>query len=212
LNPRRQRNDSDRQPPAWIAAAAVAGAATLLTLGATASGCGAETDTVPAGDGGASSDASGEPADGGDSSTPSSSGGQDADGAPRGGCTTDADCNEDPTVDTLWGKCFRGACFCNGDRHLQPSGKCAPKVPAACGDQGGHCLQEATCSNGEIGGTQLANMGCGDFVAAVCCFAPAACRGPDFVCCANGRGERPVVCENGWRTCAEGDDPAQVCR
>lgn len=187
----------------------------LALLLAVAVGCGT-TATVTA-PGGGGPDGGSDPDDGGatgsgetlpsgeDAGTP-----VDAEAGAGPGCLADKDCNEDPAVSALWGTCFRGICVCKPGFHVQPSGRCSPKLPADCRQSGGACKQEpASCAPGAIEGSDPTNMSCGDLIAAVCCFAR--CKGPEFVCC-GPTGVQPVVCESGWRTCTNGDRATTACR
>ncbi len=117
-------------------------------------------------------------------------------------CKTDADCNGDPQVSSLEGSCFQGICICRSGLHVQPNGKCSKTLPTDCMSSAGKCVQNpATCPGGLSEGSQEVNMTCGDLVAAVCCFDPTTCIGPQFTCCAPNDAAHAAVCESGYRTC-----------
>lgn len=126
-------------------------------------------------------------------------------------CTTDLDCNGDSTVSTLQGTCQLGLCMCNAGFVVQPSGACGSALAPSCSQQAGTCKQDpAACPTGEFEGEQGTNMSCGDLVAAVCCFDPAACRGIVVACVAPDAGGRSKpLCVNGWRTCPPGTTPTK---
>ncbi len=46
----------------------------------------------------------------------------------RSPCTSDQNCNRDPSVSALWGHCVKdqGVCECNAGFELHPSGYCQP--------------------------------------------------------------------------------------
>lgn len=119
-------------------------------------------------------------------------------------CVTDQDCNENATMSALMGSCFEGMCMCNAPYHVQPNGKCGSALPPDCQSSGGSCRQEpAQCESGELEGNADANMSCGDFVPAVCCYAKVQCKTTvDFVCCGASTQPYEPNCVNGWRTCA----------
>jgi hypothetical protein len=117
-------------------------------------------------------------------------------------CTTDKDCNGDPSVSSLWGKCFYGLCMCKQGFTVQPDGKCGTKAAPDCKGQGGTCRQEpATCQAGELASGMDVDMSCGDFIPAVCCQKAGSCKGIDFVCCMPNDAIEPPICVNGWKTC-----------
>jgi hypothetical protein len=112
-------------------------------------------------------------------------------------CKTSPDCHS--------GTCFEGICVCDAGSFIQPDGTCGPTPPLACMDQGGTCLSNViTCPSMQLVGSADANKSCGDFIAAVCCFQPATCKGPsDLLCCVSDSPRQPI-CTNGWRTCPTG--------
>jgi len=122
-------------------------------------------------------------------------------------CVNHQDCNPSPEISALHGECFHGICVCNIGT-VQPNGKCGSAV-TECKTQGGTCHQmPATCPTGKVESDQPTNMTCGDFVAAVCCHDPSACKGPsingkpvDFTCCGPAGGGHAPICANGWKTC-----------
>ena len=123
-------------------------------------------------------------------------------------CKTDPDCNGDPQVSSLEGSCYQGICICRSGLHVQPDGKCSKTLPTPCTSSAGKCVQNpATCQAGLLEGSLYVNMTCGDFVAAVCCFDPASCIGPQFTCCGPTDAVHAAVCESGYRTCPAGYTP-----
>lgn len=132
-------------------------------------------------------------------------------------CTIDAECNPSPTISTLYGSCFQGICVCKTGYHVQPNGKCAPAVPGDCKSQGGSCVTIAGCATGQVEGTAAANLSCGDFAPAVCCYRqdtqPSQCKGPSadsFQCCAPNDASHLPVCESGWITCPADHAPVKA--
>lgn len=131
-----------------------------------------------------------------------------------GACTGDPDCNENPAMSSLSGKCFFGVCMCNIGLYVQPNGKCGKTEPGGCTTSGGKCRQTpATCQAGELPGALPTNMSCGDFVEAVCCFPGAGCKAPtkaganvDFKCCMPNDAIEDPICVNGWKVCPQGGD------
>jgi hypothetical protein len=75
----------------------------------------------------------------------SSDGGPDS-GAGGGGarCTSDPECNENPAVSALRGRCTNGTCVCNSDVVATANGKCGDPVvdagPFDCVAKGGLCV------------------------------------------------------------------------
>lgn len=103
----------------------------------------------------------------------------EAGGGGAGVCATDPDCNDDPKMSAIAGTCFHGICVCNFSFYVQTSGKCG-STPPVCGPLG-TCHQEpAECPAGTMRSNETTNMSCGDFVAAVCCYDTATCKGPDI--------------------------------
>ncbi len=178
---------------------------------------GNDASTSSSGAAASSSGAANTSSSGGASSSSSSSGSTDAgtdaesQSDASASCTTDLDCNGDSTVSTLQGTCQLGLCMCNAGFVVQPSGACGSALAPSCSQQAGTCKQDpATCPTGEFEGEQGTNMSCGDLVAAVCCFDPAACRGIVVACVAPGGGGRSKpLCVNGWRTCPPGTTPTK---
>lgn len=126
-------------------------------------------------------------------------------------CTTDPDCNDDPSVSALHGGCFMGVCICKNGFFVQPNGKCGPTKPASCPSSGGTCRQmPAQCNAGELETHfDTSQESCGDLIAAVCCVPTASCKAPiDLVCCGASTTEYEPSCVNGWKTCgASGPTP-----
>jgi hypothetical protein len=139
-------------------------------------------------------------------------------------CMDHADCNDDPSVDALFGQCWRpvgspvtspGSCLCRVGRWLQPSGKCGATAPAeSCAALGATCTSWPTCSTGgghRQGGTVAAGS-CATSGATeppVCCVASSACRSTKITSCYR-RGTDAAytpVCFGGWLTCEPGDSP-----
>lgn len=120
-------------------------------------------------------------------------------------CATDQECNDDPAISSLAGRCFAGLCFCLPSFYVQKSGRCGSGVPPACVEQGGECQGSATCSAGTMEGIVPPNQACGDAGTAVCCLPDATCRGHSaFICCSVDSVAHAPVCVNGWRTCPHG--------
>lgn len=133
-------------------------------------------------------------------------------------CYSDKDCNSDPSVSALWGRCFYGVCTCTKGYSVQANGKCAATPPPDCPAQSGTCRQQpATCHSDElVVGTPAGDMSCGDVVPAVCCQKTSACKGPareipgggyspvDMVCCTSSGTAQPPICVNGFETCDAG--------
>jgi hypothetical protein len=119
-------------------------------------------------------------------------------------CTTDAECNEDPSVSSLRGECFHGTCVCQAPYHVQPSGKCAETPPPNCPASGGTCRQvPAECQATELAGSADMHLSCGDETPALCCVPTASCKASvDFVCCGASASPYEPSCVNGWKTCA----------
>ena len=88
--------------------------------------------------------------------------------APVPVCFNDQQCNGDPSVSALWGKCFYGVCMCNAGYTVQPSGKCHTPPPPECATQKGTCRQmPAECLADELGSGPETEMSCGDLIAAM---------------------------------------------
>lgn len=173
--------------------------------------CGGNVSTVPGtgddagGGGGAADGATGPGTPGLDAAI------RDGQPPPRDGavavCKTDPDCNGVPEISSLLGRCFQGICICNDGFHVQPDGKCSKTLPVPC-TPSGKCVQNpATCPGGLLEGSLYVNMTCGDLVAAVCCFDPATCIGPQFTCCGPTDAAHAPICESGYRTCPSGFTP-----
>jgi len=147
--------------------------------------------------------------------TPPDAGSNSDGGPPPGGvCGKDQDCNDDQSVNTLWGSCFMGQCFCKSGNSIQPNGKCAPGNPPSCtaGNSPGTCRQTpAECQQGEMEGSYWSTMTCGDVIAAVCCYEKAKCTSFfDVVCCGASSTPYEPVCVNGWKTCDPGAPTPRV--
>lgn len=140
---------------------------------------------------------------------------------PDKACSTDLDCNGDPSVSAQWGKCFYGVCMCMQGLTVQANGKCNTTPAPDCPTQGGTCRQQpASCNSDElVVGTPPGDMSCGDVVEAVCCEKSASCKGPhdgssggnggavDFACCGPTDQVMQPQCVNGWQTCPAGWAP-----
>lgn len=105
--------------------------------------------------------------------------GSDASSAAAGGCTSDSQCNTDPTISSLLGTCTNGACVCKTGIPRTVGGTCGAEdgsIPSDCEAKGGKCFglgggppppsnyrpatpDEATCGSypGTQGGT---DQGC----------------------------------------------------
>lgn len=107
--------------------------ASLIAIAFTAA-CGASTtsDSTAASDAGSGSEASSDAA----------TSGADASVTPGGVCTTDADCNGDPTMSSLAGKCDAGRCRCRTGLTIIPGGRCGTK------GSGISCTQKSDCHEG----------------------------------------------------------------
>jgi hypothetical protein len=75
--------------------------------------------------------------------------------SPTGGgggasCTSDPECNNDPAISSLRGKCTNGVCVCNPDVAATPNGKCGDPIPGGeggaydCVAKGGLCIGKST--------------------------------------------------------------------
>ncbi len=145
---------------------------------------------------------------------------------PAGGndCTSDAECNDDPSPSPLLGRCWRkpgaeasetGACLCNVGAWIQPSGKCGLAEPSlSCTEAGGRCSSWGSCAGAgnRATGTARSWSSCvvdGASDPHVCCIPSSACREtiiPD--CYRKGTDAAYTLpCINGWVTCSPGDSP-----
>lgn len=197
-------------------------ASLLLFLGLTA--CNAQIAQVLASeDAGATPLEAGSPKDAGtteiDATTSFDAGNGDSDGgpAPGGICSKDQDCNDDQSVNALWGTCFMGQCFCKSGNSIQPDGKCAPGNPPGCtsstaNQSTGTCRQNpAECQQNEMQGSYWSTMTCGDLVPVVCCIEKTKCTSFfDVVCCGASSTPYEPVCVNGWKTCDPGAPTPRV--
>lgn len=78
-------------------------------------------------------------------SSPNDAGGATT-GSSTGGaaCQTDAECNDDPTLSTLYGRCEAGRCACEASLYpsqapFTPRGKCGPEAPSCAVGQDQTC-------------------------------------------------------------------------
>ena len=75
-----------------------------------------------------------------------SEGGGGGGGGGGAACSADHECNADPTISSLRGKCSGGVCICNADVAATPNGKCGNPIGDAgspaydCVPKGGVCL------------------------------------------------------------------------
>lgn len=68
---------------------------------------------------------------------------------PAATCTSDPQCNDDPTISSLRGKCSGGVCVCNPGIATTPAGKCGSPtgtVPTTDADAGPAPIDPAFCS------------------------------------------------------------------